>query len=288
LAQEVTQRSGVHVSANTVRRILKDRGYSLQAPRKMLEGKRHPERDEQFEHIQDKADYFIKQDMPIISVDTKNKVLVGNFWIKGVEWQFKGGPLLTNIHDFSTDAEGKAAPYGVYDVAANSAFVSVGTSHDTGAFAVASIETWWTRMGCERYPNARELYITADAGGSNGYRLRLWKWELQRFADKYKLSVHVSHFPPGTSKWNKIEHRLFSFISLNWRGRPLTTYETIVNLISNTTTKSGLVVRARLDEKHYPLGTKVTDKDMQSLNIQRDEFHGEWNYTIRPRTKESK
>ena len=220
-----------------------------------------------------------------MSVGTKKKELVGDFKNGGREWQPKGGPELVDIHDFPDQAIGKAIPYGVYDIGDNSAFVSVGISHDTAAFAVVSLETWWKRMGCRRYPSARELYITADAGGSNGYLRRLWKLELQRFADEHKLVVHVSHFPPGTSKWNKIEHRLFSFISLNWRGRPLRTYSTVVNLISNTTTRFGLLVAAQMDEADYPLGIRVTDQQMRAINISKDKFHGDWNYTISPRTE---
>lgn len=195
----------------------------------------------------------------------------------------EGAPELVDVHDFPDDAVGKAIPYGVLDVADNSAFVNVGTDHDTPVFAVQSIETWWRRMGAKRYPRASEIFITADAGGSNGYRSRVWKAELQLLADKLNLALHVSHFPPGTSKWNKVEHRLFSFITINWRGRPLRTYETVVNLIGNTTTKAGLVVRAALDRRNYPIGKKVSDKDMSSLRIERSQFHGDWNYTIRPR-----
>jgi hypothetical protein len=194
-----------------------------------------------------------------------------------------GGPELADIHDFPHQALAKVTPYGVYDIASNSGFVNVGVSHDTGAFAVASIETWWNRIGAKRYPRATSIFITADAGGSNGYRIRLWKSELQRFADKYGLSVHVSHYPPGTSKWNRIEHRLFSFISLNWRGRPLRTLETVVNLIGHTTTKAGLIVTAQMDVGNYPLGIRISDEKMRELHLEPDKFHGEWNYTIRPR-----
>ena len=193
------------------------------------------------------------------------------------------GAAAGSVHDFPDDAVGKAIPYGVYDVAANNGFVSVGTDHDTPVFAVTSIEAWWKQVGSRRYPGARDLFITADAGGSNGYRSHVWNYELQRVADKLDISIHVSHFPPGTSKWNKVEHRLFSFISMNWRGRPLRTYETIVNLISNTTNRGGLVVRARLDRRRYPLGKKISKKELAALNIERDTFHGDWNYVIRPR-----
>ena len=225
--------------------------------------------------------------IPFISVDSKKKELVGNFKNAGREWYLKGLPELVDVHDFPTDALGKAIPYGVLDVADNSAFVNVGTDHDTPIFAVTSIETWWRRMGSKRYPDARELFITPDAGGSNGYRSRVWKAQLQRFADKSGLSIHVSHLPPGTSKWNKIEHRLFSFITMNWRGRPLRTYETVINLISNTTTMAGLMVRARLDRRRYPLGKKVSNKEMRLLNIEKHEFHGDWNYTIHPRLEDA-
>jgi hypothetical protein len=242
------------VSANTVRRLLKERGFSLQAASKTDEGKQHPDREAQFDHIDGKATDFLRRGSPVVSVDTKKKELVGNFKNAGREWQRKGAPVVASVYDFPDKAVGKAIPYGVYDIGDNTAYVSVGKTHDTSAFAVASIETWWLRMGRARYPGAKELYITADAGGSNGYNRRLWKVELQRFADKYGLVVHVSHFPPGTSKWNKIEHRLFSYISLNWRGRTLCSYETIVRLISNTTTSAGLVVRAAMDENDYKLG----------------------------------
>jgi hypothetical protein len=283
LAREIRDKCKIPVSARTVARLLIDNDYSLQAPSKSIEGKQHPDRNAQFEHINAKAKECIQRGVPFISVDTKKKELVGNFKNGGREWQPEGTPDLTDVHDFPHQAIGKAIPYGVFDVADNSAFVNVGIDHDTATFAVVSIETWWKRMGRKRYPNARELFITADAGGSNGYRLRLWKLELQRLADKLGISIHVSHLPPGTSKWNKIEHRLFAIISMNWRGRPLRTYETIVSLISNTTTETGLVVKARMDDRSYPLRTKVTAKELRALNIEKDSFHGEWNYTICPR-----
>jgi hypothetical protein len=216
-------------------------------------------------------------------VDTKKKELIGNFKNAGREWQPKGEPELVDVHDFPSAAIGKAIPYGVYDLAANDGFVSVGVDHDTPVFAVTSIEAWWTRVGKKRYPNADRIFITADAGGSNGYRSHVWKHELQRVADKLDMSIHVSHFPPGTSKWNKIEHRLFSFISINWRGRPLRTYETIISLIGNTTNGAGLVVRARLDRRRYPTGKKISAKQLRDLAIERDDFHGDWNYVIHPR-----
>jgi len=220
-----------------------------------------------------------------IRAGVKKKELVGNFKNAGREWQPQGEPELVDVHDFPSDAIGKAIPYGVYDVAANDGFVNVGTDHDTPVFAVTSIEMWWMRMGSKRYPDARDLFITADAGGSNGYRAHAWKAELQHLADKLDLSIHVSHFPPGTSKWNKIEHRLFSFITINWRGKPLRTFRTVVSLIGNTTTRAGLIVHAALDQRKYPTGKKVSKKEMSELNIERDSFHGDWNYVIRPHAK---
>jgi hypothetical protein len=283
LSTEMFRQHGIRVSDKTVARLLREHGYSLQAPNKSVEGAQHPDRNAQFEHINAKAEACIERDIPVISVDTKKKELVGNFKNAGQEWQPTAEPQLVDVHDFPEDAVGKAIPYGVYDVAANNGFVSVGTDHDTPVFAVTSIEAWWKQVGSKRYPGARDLFITADAGGSNGYRSHVWKYELQRVADKLDISIHVSHFPPGTSKWNKVEHRLFSFISMNWRGRPLRTYETIVNLISNTTNRGGLVVRARLDRRRYPLGKKISKKDLAALNIERETFHGDWNYVIRPR-----
>ena len=276
---------GIQISDRTVAKLLRDHGYSLQAASKTVEGRQHPDRNAQFEHLNAKAQECIDRGVPFISVDTKKKELVGNFKNAGREWQPQDEPELVDVHDFPDDATGKAVPYGVYDVAANDGFVNVGTNHDTPVFAVTSIETWWKRMGSKRYPGARELFITADAGGSNGYRSHVWKAELQRLADTLDISIHVSHFPPGTSKWNKIEHRLFSFISMNWRGRPLRSFETIVNLIGNTTNRAGLVVRARLDRRRYPTGRKVSAKELRALKIERDEFHGDWNYVIRPRTE---
>jgi len=285
LAAEMFTRYGLRVGDKTIARLLRDQGYSLQAARKTVEGAQHPDRNAQFEHINAKARDCIDRGVPFISVDTKKKELVGNFKNAGREWQPQDAPEIVDVHDFPNDAVGKAIPYGVYDVADNSAFVAVGTDHDTPVFAVTSIETWWKLMGAKRYPHARELFITADAGGSNGYRLHLWKAELQRLANKLGLSIRVSHFPPGTSKWNKVEHRLFSFITMNWRGRPLRTYETVVNLIGNTTTRAGLVVRASVDRRSYPTGKKVSPKDIRELNIERDRFHGDWNYVILPRAK---
>ena len=260
-------------------------GYSLQAPRKTVEGRQHPDRNAQFEYINAKARGCLADGVPVISVDTKKKELVGNFKNVGREWQPQGEPELVDVHDFPSDAVGKAIPYGIYDVGANDGFVSVGVDHDTPVFAVTSIEAWWRQVGVGRYPNARELFITADAGGSNGYRSHVWKQQLQRLADKLNFSIHVSHFPPGTSKWNKVEHRLFSFISINWRGRPLRTYETVINLIGNTTNRGGLVVRARLDRRRYPIGGKVSARDRRAWKIERADFHGDWNYVIQPRDK---
>jgi transposase len=285
LAVALSKASGKSVGERTVARLLAKLGYSLQGTHKSVEGAQHKDRDAQFKFINDAAVQCLKSGIPFLSVDTKKKELVGNFRNAGQDWRPKDKPDLVDVHDFPSDAIGKAIPYGVLDVADNSAFVNVGTDHDTPVFAVQSIETWWTDFGDARYPRAREIFITADAGGSNGYRSRVWKARLQAFADKYRLRVHVSHFPPGTSKWNKIEHRLFSFITINWRGRPLRTYETVVNLIGNTTTKAGLVVRAALDQGSYPIGQKVSESDMRLLRIVREEFHGDWNYSILPRPR---
>ena len=285
LADELWQGHGIRISDKTVGKLLREHGYSLQAPNKAVEGNQQPDRNAQFEHINATAQACLDRSVPVISVDTKKKELVGNFKNGGREWQPTGEPELVDVHDFPEDAVGKAIPYGVYDVAANDGFVSVGIDHDTPVFAVTTIEAWWKQVGSQRYPNAREIFITADAGGSNGYRARVWKHELQRMADNLGIAIRVSHFPPGTSKWNKIEHRLFSFISINWRGRPLRSYEAVVNLISNTTNRGGLVVRARMDRRSYPIGKKVSAKEFKSINITRDEWHGDWNYVIRPREK---
>ena len=283
LSAELERRSGLYVSHVTVASLLRAHGYSLQSVRKSVEGEQHPDRNAQFEHINAKAKDCVDRCVPVISVDTKKKELVGNFKNAGLDWHPEGTPELVDVHDFPDDAVGKAIPYGVYDIGANEGFVNVGTDHDTPVFAVASIEAWWKRVGHSRYPDAHEIFITADAGGSNGSRLRLWKLSLQGLADETGLPISVCHFPPGTSKWNKVEHRLFSFITINWRGRPLRTYDTVINLIGNTTNSGGLVVWARLDRKNYPIGTKVSDKDMQALRIEREAFHGDWNYVIRPR-----
>jgi transposase len=285
LSAEMWSAFGLRVSNQTVARLLKQLGYSLQATHKTVEGKQHPDRNAQFEFINAKAEDCIAREVPFISVDTKKKELIGNFKNGGLEWQPEDVPELVDVHDFPHQAIGKAIPYGVLDVADNTAFVNVGIDHDTPVFAVASIAAWWDRMGRKRYPDAKEIFITADAGGSNGHRSHVWKYELQRLADKLGIAIHVSHFPPGTSKWNKVEHRLFSFITMNWRGRPLRTYETIVSLISNTATRGGLVVRAKLDRRRYPLGKKIPAKEMRALKIERDTFHGDWNYTIHPRAE---
>lgn len=285
LSAEMFTQYGIRISDRTVAKLLRKHGYSLQAPNKSVEGAQHPDRNAQFEHINAKAEECLERGTPVISVDTKKKELVGNFANAGREWQPEGEPELVDVHDFPGDAVGKAIPYGVYDIGANDGFVSVGVDHDTPVFAVTSIEAWWQQVGGKRYGETREIFITADAGGSNGYRSRVWKYELQRFADKYGIAVRVSHFPPGTSKWNKVEHRLFSFISMNWRGRPLRSYETIVSLIGNTTNRGGLVVRARVDRRRYATGKKVSNKEFQKLNIETDAFHGDWNYVIQPRNR---
>ena len=275
--------AGWMVGSTTVGRLLHELGYSLQSVRKSREGSSHPDRDAQFGHINAKADDFLRRGQPVVSVDTKKKELVGDFKNGGREWQPKGSPERALVHDFPQDATGKAIPYGVHDMARNEAWVNVGRDHDTPAFAVASLRRWWSDMGRRRHPGARELFIAADAGGSNGYRSRAWKHRLQRFADETRLRVHVGHFPPGTSKWNKIEHRLFCHITQNWRGKPLRTFETVVDLIGNTRTAAGLRVEAGLDEGKYPTGETVTKAEMDALSIHRDDFHGDWNYELRPR-----
>jgi hypothetical protein len=285
LELEMFAQHKVLIEHKTIARLLRKHGYSLQAPRKSVEGAQHPDRNNQFEHINAKAEAFIARGAPVISVDTKKKELVGNFKNGGREWQKQDVPELVDVHDFPSDAVGKAIPYGIYDLAANQGFVNVGTDHDTPVFAATTIEAWWKRVGSQRYPDARELLITADAGGSNSYRSRAWKVELQRIADQNGIAIHVCHFPPGTSKWNKVEHRLFSFISINWRGRPLRTYETVINLISNTKNWGGLVVEARLDRRSYPTGKKVPAKELRALKIEKDAFHGDWNYVLRPRNQ---
>ncbi len=276
---------GHAVSASTVGRLLHELGYSLQAVQKNREGVSHPDRNAQFEYITSSVKRFQKRGQPVVSVDTKKKELVGDFKNAGREWRLKGAPDQVHVHDFPDDALGKAIPYGVYDMARNEAWVSVGQDHDTPAFAVASIRQWWRTMGRPAYPDATDLLITADAGGSNGYRARAWKVQLQELADDTGLCIHVCHFPPGTSKWNKIEHRLFCHITQNWRGQPLRSYETIVNLIASTHTSAGLRVKARLDKRNYPTGEKVTAQELKELAFTPSKFHGDWNYQFTPRRK---
>ena len=271
------------VSHEKVAQFLREMDYSLQGNRKTEEGSDHPDRDAQFHYINDHVRRALAAGRPVISVDTKKKELIGNYENKGRQWRKSKSPDRVNGHDFPAPSVPRAYPYGVYDLARNKGFVNVGTDHDTGAFAVASIRGWWRFEGKRLYPRARRLLITADGGGSNGYRLRLWKLELQKLADATTLSIEVCHFPPGTSKWNKVEHRLFSFISSNWRGEPLRDYETIVRLISGTTTAKGLAVSCRLDRRKYPSGRTVTDEEMKMIRITPQAFHGEWNYVIRPR-----
>jgi transposase len=284
LSQELNQK-GHQTSHRMVAELLHELGYSLQSNQKTIEGCDHPDRDAQFEFINEQSKEFIAAEQPVISVDTKKKELVGNFKNQVKELRPKGDPEHVSVYDFLTQADGRVSPYGVYDVANNLGWVNVGTDNDTAEFAVESIRRWWTNMGSVLYPDASSLLVTADGGGSNGSRVRLWKIKLQEFADETGLSISVSHFPPGTSKWNKIEHRLFSFISQNWRGKPLISHEVIVNLIAATTTKTGLRVNCALDTNSYPKGIKVTDAQMQLINIERNSFHGEWNYTIEPRSK---
>jgi len=281
LAAELT-RQGHPVSHQTVSEVLQHSGYSLQVNRKTREGAGHPDRNAQFEHIARRAKEFQQRGQPVISVDTKKKELVGDFKNAGQEWHPAGQPPTVRVHDFKDDELGKAIPYGVYDLGANAGWVSVGIDHDTPEFAVESIYCWWRQMGRKTYPEARELLITADGGGSNGSRTRLWKVALQRLADATGLKIAVCHFPPGTSKWNKIEHRMFCHITRNWRGRPLESLEVIVNLIASTTTTKGLRVRAALDTDAYPTGVKVDDAAMAALHLTPDKFHGDWNYAIAP------
>jgi hypothetical protein len=273
------------VSHMKVAQILHDLDYSLQSNRKTLEGIDHPDRDAQFRHINLTVKKCLGQAIPVISVDTKKKELIGNYDNAGRQWRTTKQPIQVQGHDFPGPEIARAFPYGIYDIGRNAGFVNVGTDHDTGAFAVASIRGWWRAQGRKIYPDAKTILITADGGGSNGWRLRLWKLELQKFADHTGLGISVCHFPPGTSKWNKIEHRLFSFISSNWRGEPLRDYETIVNLIAGTTTAKGLKVTCRLDRRKYPTGREVSDEEMQRVNLERNKFHGEWNYVIKPHVK---
>lgn len=278
LAEELRQ-MGHPVSHMLVAELLHEQKYSLQANRKTTEGSSHPDRNAQFEHINARAEEFLKLGEPAISVDTKKKEQIGDYKNGGREWRPKGQPELVRVHDF---AKQKDVPYGVYDLGRDAGWVSVGTDHDTAAFAVETIRRWWTTMGQDSYPKARRLLITADSGGSNGSRVRLWKLELQKFADQAGLEIAVCHFPPGTSKWNKIEHRLFSFITQNWRGKPLVSHEVIVNLIAATTTRTGLHVRSQLDTGTYPKGIKVSKADFATINLYPNTFHGDWNYSIIP------
>lgn len=274
------QEQGHVVGRQKVAHLLADLGYSLQANRKTREGSKHPDRDAQFRYINEQVAAFQERGQPVISVDTKKKELVGDFKNVGREWQPEGDPEPVRVHDFVDKQLGKVNPYGVYDQTANVGWVSVGTDHDTAEFAVESIRRWWCKMGMDRYPHTAELLITADCGGSNGYRVRLWKVALQDFANETGLRISVCHFPPGTSKWNKIEHRMFCHISLNWRGRPLASHEVIVNLIGSTTTQSGLSIAAELDTNSYPKGIKVADEQLEKVTLIKAQFHGEWNYTI--------
>jgi hypothetical protein len=282
LAEELTDQ-GYAMSDRSVASLLKQMDYSLQANQKTKEGTAHPDRNAQFEYINRQTLAFQKRGDPVISVDTKKKELIGDFRNSGREWRPKGDPEKVQVHDFGYKELGKGIPYGVYDVTANTGWVSVGTDHDTAEFAVETIRRWWRKMGVRSYPKAKNLLVMADAGGSNGSRLRLWKMQIQEFADQTGLKVSICHLPPGTSKWNKIEHRMFSFITQNWRGRPLVSHQVMVNLIGNTTTRTGLKIKAQLDNGNYETGIKVTKREYQSLNVKASSFQGSWNYTISPR-----
>jgi transposase len=276
------QKFGHIIGRETVAKLLHNLGYSLQSNKKTEEGNDHPDRDAQFKYINKLIKKYIKSGQPVISVDTKKKELVGNYYNKGQKWLPIKQPIKVKGHDFPDPSVPKALPYGIYNINLNNGFVNIGTDHDTSAFAVASIRGWWVNLGRFEYPNITKLMITADGGGSNGSRLRAWKFELQKLAKDISVPIQVCHFPPGTSKWNKIEHRLFSFISSNWRGEPLKDYETIVNLIASTKTSQGLEVMCRLDHTKYPIGLKITDEEMATVNLVRSKFHGEWNYKIHP------
>ena len=280
---EALQAEGHAVSERSVNRLLHALGYSLQANRKTLEGRQHPDRDGQFRYIDERVREFQGAGQPVVSVDTKKKENLGRYRNGGREWRPEGQPKAVNVHDFPDPERGKVIPYGVYDVAANAGWVSVGSDHDTSEFAVETLRRWWRKMGRPAYPQAQRLLITCDGGGSNSSRGRLWKLELQGLADELGLRVTVCHFPPGTSKWNKIEHRMFSHITQNWRGRPLVCREVVVNLIGAVTTKQGLRIQSEVDENRYESGRKVTDEEMKQLSIERADFHGEWNYTLVPR-----
>lgn len=281
LVEGLTQK-GHTIKKSALAKLLATLGFSLKANKKNIEGISHPDRDAQFQHINKSCKLFESLGNPIISVDCKKRELIGNFKNNGKEWQPKGKNTTVNVYDFKSIADGKAIPYGIYDVLKNAGFINVGTDHDTAVFAVTSIKRWWLTIGKKLYPKAKEILITSDCGGSNGVRNRLWKRELQQLANETKLSITVNHLPPATSKWNKIEHRLFSFISINWRGKPLTSLETIIELLSHTTTKEGLTVKAVVDQNTYPTKIKVSDEEYNAINIHRDTFHGEWNYTIKP------
>ncbi len=280
LAKVLQDNLNYDVSHRTVHNILEDLGYSLQSNRKKMEGKQHPDRDAQFRYINRLVKKFQRGLQPVISVDTKKKENIGNYANKGQEWEEKGNPTNVNTYDFSDKKNGKASPYGIFDLTNNEGWMNVGISKDTSVFAVESIRRWWKGMGVLKYPNANKLLITADGGASNGYRVRLWKREMQCLANEFGLDIHVCHFPPGTSKWNKIEHKMFSFVSKNWRGRPLDSLATIVNLIANTTTKEGLHIETSIDKNIYEKSIKVSDEEMKSLNIKPDKFQGQWNYKI--------
>lgn len=282
LAEALVQQ-GHHVSHDTVARLLDELHYSLQANRKTKEGSAHPDRDAQFAHINKQVRAFQKRGQPVVSVDTKKKELIGDFKNAGHEWHPQGQPVKVRSKNFVDKHLGKGIPYGVYDITANNGWVSVGIDHDTAQFAAESLHRWWQHMGSRVYPTAKALLVTADAGGSNGYRLRLWKVALQALADAIGLRIAVCHFPPGTSKWNKIEHRMFCHITENWRGKPLVSRAVIVNLIGNTKTRTGLMIKAELDENRYPTGIKVSDEDLAAVRIKREKLHGDWNYTILPR-----
>ena len=281
--ENALREKGLDVSHDTIGNILKEMDYSLQQNRKMLQvGEPHPDRNAQFEYINKKSGEFIKQGQPVISVDTKKKEMIGNFKNNGAEYSFKKNPAKVLDHDFPIKELGKVAPYGIYDISKNEGFVNLGVSHDTAEFAVESILRWWKTLGVNTYPNASKLYINSDNGGSNGSRIKLWKKQLQELANITKLELHISHFPPGTSKWNKIEHKMFCYISKNWRGKPLVSIETVIMLISNTATSKGLKIVCLKDDNTYELGIKVTDKELSHLHIVRDDFHGDWNYKILP------
>jgi hypothetical protein len=281
LSDELSK-NGHPVSYPIIGELLKELGYSLQANQKVMEGSNNPDRNEQFKFISEQVADHLKKNNPVISVDTKKKELIGAFKNNGRTWRPEGKPELVNVHDFIDKELGRANPYGVYDIGSNTGWVSVGTDHDTASFAVETIRRWWNTMGKQRYPTASELLITADGGGSNGSRVRLWKLELQRLANEIKIPIIVSHLPPGTSKWNKIEHRMFAYISMNWRGQPLISHEVIVNLIANTTTRKGLKIQAELDTSSYPSGIKVSNAEFKKIRITSNAFHGEWNYKIDP------